>query len=341
MNKNFFKKTKESIDLNDLAKIISAKVIKKNSLNKIKSITTLDEAKEGDLSFLHSAKYINKFKNTKASFCIIEESLVNRCPDNLNLLIVENPYYAYVQTINYFFSDKEKELDQDESLISKLANIHPSAIIGKNSIIKSGVSIGKNVKIGENSFIGENSVIKDNCQIGNNSFIKSCVTISYAYIGENFVANDGAKIGQDGFGFCHHKGINHKIQQLGIVEIGNDVEIGANSTIDRGSLENTKIGHQTKIDNLVQIAHNVKIGNGCFIAAQSGIAGSAKIGNFVQMGGHTKINGHIEIGDGVKITGNSCVIKDTPAMSVVGGYPAVDVKKWHKMNIKLKKLIEK
>ena len=339
MHNNFFKKLKQSISLEELVKLTSAKIIKKNHLNKIAIIKTLDQAKEGDLSFLHSSKYLEHFKNTKASFCFIEKSFADHSPDNLNLLIVEDPYYAYTQTINYFFNDQEKILDNNESKISKLANIHPSAIIGENSIVKSGAYIGKNVIIGKNSFIGENSVIKYSCKIGDNALIKSCVTVSYAIIGDNFIANDGAKVGQDGFGFCHHKGENHKIQQLGIVEIGNDVEIGANTTIDRGSLGNTTIGHQTKIDNLVQIAHNVKIGRGCFIAGLAGVAGSSKIGNFVQIGGAVRVNGHIEIGDGAKISGSSTVIKNVLPMQTVAGYPAMEIRKWHKMNVRLGKLL--
>ena len=168
--------------------------------------------------------------------------------------------------------------------------------------------------------------------------INANAVISFAKIGANSIIFNGAKIGQDGFGFAHDAGVNHKITQIGIVEIGNSVEIGANSCIDRGAIENTVIGDGVKIDNLCQIAHNVVIGKGSVIAGCTALAGSSRIGNFVQIGGNSSISGHISIGDGAKVAGMTGVMRDVKPMEVVAGIPSMPIRDWHRMNVSLMKI---
>jgi UDP-3-O-[3-hydroxymyristoyl] glucosamine N-acyltransferase len=180
-------------------------------------------------------------------------------------LVAKNPYFSYSQIVSEFYEQKKSDFTSKNL-------IHPSAKIGKNVEIASNVFVGQNVEIGDNSIIGPNSAILDGVVIGSNCIINPNVVITCAIIGNNCQIFSGAKIGQDGFGFVHNAGKNHKIIQIGIVEIGNNVEIGANSCIDRGALENTIINDEVKIDNLCQIAHNVEIGYGTVIAGTEIIA---------------------------------------------------------------------
>ena len=219
--------------------------------------------------------------------------------------------------------------------------IHSSAKIGKNVEIAPNVFIGANVEIGDNSIIGPNSSILDGVLLGSNCILNSNVVIACAIIGNNCQIFNGAKIGQDGFGFVHNAGKNHKIIQIGIVEIGNNVEIGANSCVDRGALENTIIHDEVKIDNLCQIAHNVEIGYSTVIAGTTAVAGSCEIGKYVQIGGNCSIGGHLKVGDGAKIAGMSGVIRDVEPMSIMAGIPVVPIKKWHRINTLLNKMISK
>lgn len=263
----------------------------------------------------------------------MEEKYFTKKQQQMTALLHKNPYFAYSQIADAFY-----EVKPFEFIPEKL--IHPSAKIGEGTVIAPNAYIGKNVEIGKNCFVGPSASIMDGCIIGSNCVINANAVISFAVIGENSVIFNGAKIGQDGFGFAHDAGVNHKIIQLGVVEIGKAVEIGANSCIDRGAIENTIIGDDVKIDNLVQIGHNVLIGKGTVIAGCVAIAGSTKIGNFVQIGGGASIAGHIVIGDGVKIAGMSGVMRDIPAMQIVAGAPSMPIKRFHRLNAMLMKMIE-
>jgi UDP-3-O-[3-hydroxymyristoyl] glucosamine N-acyltransferase len=345
MNRNsFFKKKFEFLTLRQVLDITDSTLYNSdNNLSlleeKIYDIATLENATFNQISFLNSGRYSEKFRVSKAGFCLIEEQYATKAPAGTILLSNKNPYYAYAKLAASFYKEFDAEIitSKNQKIYpeNNLAIIHETVVIGKNARICAGVVIGKNVKIGDDVYIGPNSVIMDNCVIGNNVAINSLVVISFAFIGNNCIIHNGAKIGQDGFGFAHNLGINHKILQLGIVVIGNDVEIGASSCIDRGAIEDTIISDGVKIDNLVQIAHNVVVGKGTVIAGCSAIAGSTKIGNFVQIGGSSAVAGHITIGDGAKIAGGSGLIRDVLPMQVVGGIPALPFRDWQRLNSKL------
>lgn len=338
MANNFLRKKVEYLTLKEVLKITNSLLeTEKVDLNlKIEGIAPVDGAKETEITFLSSTKYLENLNFSKAGFCLIEEKYLNKKPRNMVALIHPNPYFAYALLLNFFY---EENLNYKIGIATS-AVVEKSAQIGKNVVIMAGSYIGHNAKIADNVIIGVNSVINDFVEIGKNSVIKGLVNISHAVIGESAIIHSGVKIGQDGFGFVHNKGINHKIMQIGIVEIGNDVEIGSNSCIDRGAIGNTKIGNQVKIDNLVQIAHNVEIGDGTVIAGAACVAGSTKIGKFCQIGGNCSITGHITVGDGAKVAGASGVIKAVEKMQIVGGLPAVPIKDWHRMTLKLLKLIK-
>lgn len=331
----FFNKKKEFLTISEVLEITGSTLLGNVDVKtKISDIATLQNADKSQISFLNSKQYLEKFQTSEAGFCLIDEESAAKSKNSKTILIInKNPYFAYSQIAAAFYEEKKPEFQKCKLFGAK--NIHSSAKIGKGSQVAPTAYIGKNVEIGQNCFIAPNAVVLDNCVIGDNTIINASAVVSFAIIGKNCIIYNGAKIGQDGFGFAHNKGVNHKIVQLGIVEIGDEVEIGANTCVDRGAIENTIIGNGTKIDNLVQIGHNVQIGKGTVIAGMTAVAGSAKIGNFVQIGGGSGINGHIEIGDGAKIAGMSGVARSVPAMAVVGGAPALPVREWHRLNAKL------
>jgi len=334
-NLRFFNKKFDYLTIERIIEITHAKPHKECDLNyKIFDIKTLDSATANDISFLNSGQYVDKFCNSKAGFCFIDEKTIDKVPSTMIGLIAKNPYFSYAQIVSEFY-------EQQKSDFSSKNLIHPSAKIGRNVTIASNVFVGKNVEIGDNSIIGPNSSILDGVIIGSNCIINSNVVITCAIIGNNCQIYSGAKIGQDGFGFVHNNGKNHKIIQIGIVEIGNNVEIGANSCVDRGALENTIIHDEVKIDNLCQIAHNVEIGYGTVIAGTTAVAGSCKIGKYVQIGGNCSIGGHLKVGDGAKIAGMSGVMRDVEPKAIMAGIPVLPIKKWHRINIFLNKMISK
>lgn len=330
--RSFFKKKSEFLTLQQALDITGAKLVQNYDLSlKIDDVATLEKAAKNQISFLSAAQYFNKFKETAAGFCLIDEANASKAAGldtKVILLVHKNPYFAYSQIANAFYEAEPCDFDSAYS-------IHPTAQIGEGTKIAPLAYIGKNVKIGKNCFVAPSACILDNCIIGDNTIINACAVISYAIIGNNCIIYNGAKIGQDGFGFAHNAGVNYKIIQLGIVEIGNDVEIGANSCVDRGAIENTKIGDGTKIDNLVQIGHNVIIGKGVVIAGCAAVAGSTKIGNYTQIGGNSSVGGHITVGDGVKIAGMSGVMRDVESGAAIGGIPSLPIRDWHRLNTKM------
>jgi UDP-3-O-[3-hydroxymyristoyl] glucosamine N-acyltransferase len=309
--------TSLTLTLGEIADAISASIPDSVKEEAISGVATLNEAKKGFLSFLDNPKYVEDAEKTLATSVIIHEQHVGILPKTAIPLVVPNPYFCYAQVLQLFHPSKRQE------------NIHPSAVIEKSA------KLGKNVHIGAHCYIGENVTIGDNC------FIDANVTIQHATLGESCIIHPNAAIGQDGFGFARDGVKIIKIPQIGSVIIGDNVEIGANTTVDRGALTDTVIGKNCKIDNQVQIAHNVKLGEGCQISGQTGIAGSATIGNNVITGGQVGINGHISIADGVMLAARTLVSKDiSEPNTVMAGFPATPIKDWRKSQAKLSRLLK-
>jgi UDP-3-O-[3-hydroxymyristoyl] glucosamine N-acyltransferase len=329
-----FFKNNGPFSIKEIAAEIDAEVIGNESVL-IKDLATLSAAGPGCLAFLANKKYVSEFKVTKASACICSKDATQFAPPGITLLVSDNPYYAYALVTHLFYAESQRG-----SKIAKSAIIPNSANI-KDCSVGEFTVIGENVEIGSGCFVGNNVNIGDGVVIGDGTIIKDGVTITNAIIGSRCLIYSGARIGQDGFGFAPSLCGIKKVLQLGRVIIEDNVEIGANSTIDRGAIEDTIIGSGTKIDNLVQIGHNVKIGKNCFIVAQVGIAGSTEVGNGVMIGGQAGLSGHIKIGDGSMISGQSGVISDLEKKSIVGGLPALPVKQWHRMTAILKKMAQK
>lgn len=302
----------------------------------IHNIKTIKEATESDITFLSNKKYIRELESCKAAVCLVSEDFNAEVGAKIILVRVPDPYYAYSLLVDLFYVARKER----KNVVETSAKIAQSAKIGSNCYIGHNVVIADGVEIGDDSVIEAGSFIDYGVKIGNRARIDSNVSISYAEIGNDVVILSGARIGQDGFGFATYKGIHRKIFHTGLVIIGNNVEIGANSTIDRGSMHNTIIEDYVRIDNLVQIAHNVHIKKGTILAAQVGIAGSTVIGAYCALGGQVGIAGHLSITDQVHFVGKTGVIKDIDQPGVMGGYPAMPVRDWHRQTIILNKMIK-
>ena len=304
---------------------------------KVEDVAALNIATANQLSFLISSKYLSSFKESKAGFCFALEKFSKFAPSSMTMLIHDNPYKAYAIIASKFYSEESNS----HSEIAPNAVISKSAKLGKNCKIGNFVVIEDNAIIGDNTSIDHNTVIKHNVEIGSGTKIHSNVTISHAVIGNNVIIHPGVRIGQDGFGFASDHTGHMKVQQLGIVRIGNSVEIGANTTIDRGSAQDTIIEDMCQIDNLVQLGHNVKLGKACVVVAQAGVAGSTHLGQFVVLGGQVGIAGHLKIGNQVQIAAQSGITKDIEDKQIMGGTPAVPIRQWHRQNFSLQKLSNK
>ena len=332
----FFKKSTK-LSLKNILKLCKLQVPIKNFKDKtFVDLSSLDNSNNNHITFFDNILYLNQLKKTKAGACFLKKEFLKYCPRNTLPIIVNNPYHCFAVVTNSFYPLKKN-----------MSGVHPKAFINKNVKLNKSILIGpgsvisENVKIGNDCQIGSNTVILPGVVIGNETHIGSNCTIGYSILGNNVIIHNGVNLGQDGFGFAQLNNENLKVQQLGRVIIKNKVEIGANTTVDRGSGPDTIISEGTKIDNLVQIGHNVIIGKNCIIVAQSGISGSTTIGNNVMIGGQVGIAGHLKIGNNVKIAAKSGVMKNISDGSIMGGIPAVQIKNWHKQTIIMKQLIEK
>jgi len=330
MSKNNFFEKKGPFPLNKITKIIGCDLdFSKEKSFEVYSLESLDKAGRNDMTFLNSNKYQKLSEITKAGACITSKNLLNLQPKKCIKLDVKNVLFAVTQVTKLFFPKADID-SPDRNLLSaeSLKSLYPKVIFGKN------VLIGKDVKIGIETQIASNTIIESNVSVGENCVIGSFVVIRNSVIFNNVYIQDGSKIGLKGFGFIPIPNSNLRTPHIGKVILENGVEIGANSTIDRGSLSNTVIGENTFLDNQVHVAHNVKIGKNCMIAGQVGFAGSSVIGDNVVIGGQAGVSGHLKIGNNVKIGGGSGVVNNIPDNQRVMGYPAIPLKDFAKQRKK-------
>ncbi len=317
---NFFEKKNFKIQ-----QLFPNNQFKKNRI--IKDVRPLNNAGVNELTFFDSIKYKNLAYKTKASYCITYENLARFLPSYTEKIIVKNVLLDLAKTLKKIYPSAD--VDKPDATLKK-----PSKLKYKSVKFGNNVLIGKNTKIGKNSLIGSNTIIEKNVSIGEFCVIGSGIVIKNSIIGDRVVIQDGCKIGQKGFGFIPNNKMNIKFPHIGKVMIGSDVEIAANCTIDRGSVDDTSIGSNTYLDNQVHIAHNVKIGSNCMIAGQVGFAGSSIIGNQVSIGGQAGVSGHLRVGNNVKIGGGSGVVKNVEDNQTIMGYPAKPLKEFLKNNKK-------
>jgi len=322
--------------LSKIAQILGAEIDERYSQIEISSVASLETASEKDISFLSNKKYLKYLIDTKAAAVIIQKG--TETTGTFVPVFVDDPYLAFLKILVLFDTRNIHDIADG---ISEHAYIHPKASIGSNVSIGPFSVIGENVIIGDNSIIGPCSVILKNSKIGKDCILYPNITImDESVLGDRVIIHAGAVIGSDGFGFAPDAGKFKKIPQIGKVRIGNDVEIGACTTIDRAAFGETIVEDGTKIDNLVQIAHNVKVGTSTVIAAQTGISGSSAIGNYVRMGGQSGISGHLNIGDFANIGAQAGVTKDVPKGETFSGYPAEPHAKALRLDASIRKLPE-
>lgn len=320
--------------LKDIARILKAE-IKGDPKTEIKSIASLDKANHTQLSFYYDKRYKSSLLATKAGAVILTANDVADCP--AAAIICEHPYFAYTQIAHLFANQP-----QFKTGVASTATVATTAKIGKNVTILANVVIGEEAEIGDGTIIYPGTFIGDRVKVGKNSIIYSNVSIyHHCHIGERAIIHAGVVIGSDGFGFLQRADGWHKVPQIGGVRIGHDVEIGANTTIDRGAVDDTVIGNGVKLDNQIQIAHNVEIGDHTVIAAQTAIAGSAKIGKNCQFGGKVAVNGHIKIVDHVILTAMTGVSNSILKPGIYsGGIPPQPHENWLRSAVAFKNLAQ-
>ena len=300
---------------------------------KIKGICDIEDGKLHCISVILSKKYEKYLNTTKASALVVSSSLTIPHKSNKTFIVVKNPSKSFIKLLKFYDT---KIFDYS---ISKKAIISKKSLIGENCLIEDNVIIKENVKIGDNVIIKSGTVIDAGSSIGSNTFINANVTINQnIVIGERCFIESGTIIGSDGFGTVKYDGKHIKIPHIGRVVIKNDVLLGSNCTIDRGTINDTVINKNTKIDNMVHIGHNVLIGESCLICAQTGIGGSCNIGDNVTIGGKVGFIDHINVGDNSMIVAHSMVYKSIPSNSYFSGDPARNHKDRVKQDILINKL---
>jgi UDP-3-O-[3-hydroxymyristoyl] glucosamine N-acyltransferase len=278
----------------------------------------LDRAAPSDLALLTSRRYLTDAADTAAGAVLVTSELATHLPAGRPRIVVDDPHHALTIVLPLLYPPARP-----------VPGVHPTVVLGEGVELGEGVGIGPYAVVGAGSGIAAGAVlgahvaVGRHCRVGAGAYLHPHVTLyDGVTIGARSILHAGVRAGVDGFGYSHREGRHVKVPQVGRCEIGADVEIGANCTIDRGSIGSTVIGDGCKIDNLVHIGHNVRIGDHCIIVAQTGIAGSTRIGKYVTFGGQAGINGHIRIGDGATIAAQAGVFGDVPAGVMVSGYPA-------------------
>lgn len=285
---------------------------------RIEDVKPLAEAGPANISFIDNKKYLPQLDATAAGACLVAPPLQSRVPAGTVGLVTRQPYHGFARALALFYPSALHPM----AATPGAAPIDPTARLEDGVLVEPGAIIGREAQIGAGTRIAAGAVIGARVTIGRNCYIGPLATVTHALIGDRVIIHSGVRIGQDGFGFAMGPGGHLKVPQIGRVIIQDDVEIGANTTIDRGALKDTMIGEGTKIDNLCQLGHNVILGRHCIIVSMCGISGSTELGDYVVMGGQSGTVGHIKIGNGAQVGGASHPTHDVPAGARYFGTPA-------------------
>jgi UDP-3-O-[3-hydroxymyristoyl] glucosamine N-acyltransferase len=343
MSAPFFFKRSGGLSLREIASLVGGEPREGANLDRrISGIAPLDRAAPSELSFLDSAKYVQQAATTVAGACLTTQRFSDVLPRRVSVLTVREPYRAFVEVARALFPDALRPSSLFEATgVTAGAHVHPSARLENGVTVDPGAVIGPGAEIGSGTVIGAGATIGAKVCIGRDCAIGPNATITHALIGDRVIIHPGCAIGQDGFGFVRGPRGAEKVPQVGRVIIQDEVEIGANSTVDRGAIRDTLIGEGTKIDNMVHIAHNVSIGRHCLLAGQVGISGSSTVEDGVIMGGQAGVADHLTVGAGAMLGAKAGVMSDVPPGARWAGYPARSGKQWLREVATLERLARK
>ncbi|RYB05703.1 UDP-3-O-(3-hydroxymyristoyl)glucosamine N-acyltransferase [Lichenibacterium ramalinae] len=305
-------------------------------------VAPLDLAGPGDLTFLDNPRYAPALAGTRAAACIVPARYAGAVPPGTVGLVAKEPYRAVAIVAARLYPDAMRPGSLFGTVgVSPSSTVHPEARLEPGVTVDPGAVIGPRAEIGAGTVVGPHAVIGPDVRIGRNCSVGANATVVHALVGDRVILHSGVRIGQDGFGFAMGPGGHLKVPQIGRVVLQDDVEVGANTAIDRGSNRDTVVGEGTKIDNLVQIGHNVSIGRHCVIVSQTGISGSTVLGDYVVTAGQAGLAGHLTIGTGAQIGAKSGVMNDIPAGERWFGIPAQSAREQFRLHATLKRLAKR
>ena len=309
--------------LTEVASLVGGRVVGVPDL-RIRDVAPLDEAERDELALLADRRYLADVSSSRAGALLVAEKLAAKVQDARPLVIVDDPHYGLV-----------KLLPELHPPVLREPSVHTTAVLGRGVVLGSGVEIGPyafvdgGAQLGDRVRLGAHVVVGRDARVGDDTVLYPHVVLyPHTELGQRVIVHAGARLGSDGFGYAFVDGEYRKVPQVGRCVVEDDVEIGANATVDRGSIGSTSVGRGSKLDNLVHLAHNVRVGPGCAMAAQVGIAGSTQLGNGVQFGGQSGAIGHLEIGDGVRISAQAGVTGDVAPRQTMTGFPARELQQY-------------
>lgn len=307
--------------------------VRGDSSRAISDVAALQDATGDNISFLDNRKYVADFETSAAGACVVAPEFADRAPAGMALILTEKPYRAYARIASAFYPGTPAEpVVHAAAFVDDRAEIDEAVSIGPNAVVEAGARISRGVQIGPGAVIGQGVSVGPETRIGANA------SLGFCDVGARCELHPGVRIGTRGFGFDMSPEGHLNVPQLGRVIIGDDVEIGANATIDRGAGPDTVIGDGCKIDNLVQIGHNVRMGRGCVVVAQAGVAGSAELSDFVVLAAQSGVGGHLTIAPGTQLAARSGIMRDTEAGARLAGNPAIPAKEYFRQMAVLAKL---
>ncbi len=330
------------VTIGDLAEWTGARIVRGKGDREITGLAALDLAGPGDVTFIDNPHYLPTLDATAASACFCSPKFIERVPAAVVPLQTPDPYGAFATVSGRFYPAALHLRGAFPALtrVDDRAVVDPGAALEDDVVVEPGAVVGPGAEIGAGTVISANAVIGAGVRIGRNCYVGPNATVQFALVGNRVFIHPGVCIGQDGFGFAMGQGGHRKVPQIGRVVIQDDVEIGANTTIDRGANRDTIIGEGTKIDNQVQIGHNVVVGRHCVIIAQVGISGSTHLEDYVVLAGKAGLAGHLTIGQGAQIGGGSNVNDDVPAGQRWIGSPAKPLREWTREMLAIKNLVK-
>ncbi len=328
-----------SLTVGEIADMTGAALLRGDSGRVIENVAPLDLAGRGDLSFFDNPKYASKLQATAAGACLCASKYAERVPAGTAVLVVDQPQRAHAVVLATLFPAAMRLAGPygGAAGVAAGAHVHETARIEDGATVEPGSAVGAGAEIGSGTVISAGAIVGAGVRIGRDGYVGPNATVLNALVGDRVIIHSGVRIGQDGFGFSMGRDGHLKVPQIGRVIIQDDVEIGANTTIDRGATRDTIVGEGTKIDNLVQIGHNVEIGRHCVIVAMTGISGSAKLEDFVVLGARVGTIGHVTIGAGAQIAASGNVMGDVPPGVTWGGTPARPIREWTRELVMKKK----